>query len=128
MKNENIKLMIATMIVDGQLYIGEFNCIDLMKEILEVDDKVYTELLKEAKEIIACGYDESEHYDVVLNWSQPALDTLLVLNDPAIKSVTIANMVLVAYADKEIQDIEIDFIEYCALFLDVPVPKLRKEQ
>jgi hypothetical protein len=127
-KNENIKLMIATMIVDGQLYIGEFNFIDLMKEILEVDDKVYTELLKEAKEIIACGYDESEHYDVVLNWSQPALDTLLVLNDPAMKSVTIANMVLVAYADKEIQDIEIDFIEYCALFLDVPVPKLRKEQ
>ena len=128
MKNENIKLMIATMIVDGQLYIGEFNFIDLMKEILEVDDKVYTELLKEAKEIIACGYDESEHYDVVLNWSQPALDTLLVLNDPAMKSVTIANMVLVAYADKEIQDIEIDFIEYCALFLDVPIPKLRKEQ
>jgi len=127
-KNENIKLMIATMIVDGQLYIGEFNFIDLMKEILEVDDKVYTELLKEAKEIIACGYDESEHYDVVLNWSQPALDTLLVLNDPAMKSVTIANMVLVAYADKEIQDIEIDFIEYCALFLDVPIPKLRKEQ
>ena len=128
MKNENIKLMIATMIVDGQLYIGEFNYIDLMKEILEVDDKVYTELIKEAKEIIACGYDESEHYDVVLNWSQPALDTLLVLNDPAINSVTIANMVLVAYADKEIQDIEIDFIEYCALFLDVPIPKLRKDQ
>ena len=128
MKNENIKLMIATMIVDGQLYIGEFDYIDLMKEILEVDDKVYTELIKEAKEIIACGYDESEHYDVVLNWSQPALDTLLVLNDPAIKSVTIANMVLVAYADKEIQDIEIDFIEYCALFLDVPIPKLRKDQ
>ena len=128
MKNENIKLMIATMIVDGQLYIGEFDYIDLMKEILEVDDKVYTELFKEAEEIIACGYDDSEHYDVVLNWSQPALDTLLVLNDPAINSVTIANMVLVAYADKEIQDIEIDFIEYCALFLDVPIPKLRKDQ
>ena len=43
-------------------------------------------------------------------------------------SVVIANMVLVAYADKEIQDIEIDFIEYSALFLNVPVPKLRKEQ
>ena len=119
--------MIATMIVDGQLYIGEFNYIDLMKEILEVDDKVYTELLKEAKEIIACGYDESKHYNAVLNWSQPALDTLLTY-DPAIKTVTIANMVLVAYADKKIQDIEIDFIEYCALFLDVPIPKLRKEQ
>ena len=127
MKNENIKLMIATMIVDGQLYIGEFNYIDLMKEILEVDDKVYIELIKEAKEIIACGYDESKHYNAVLNWSQPALDTLLTY-DPAIKTVTIANMVLVAYADKKIQDIEIDFIEYCALFLDVPVPKLRKEQ
>ena len=127
MKNENIELMIATMIVDGQLYIGEFNFIDLMKEILEVDDKVYTELLKEAKEIIACGYDESKHYNAVLNWSQPALDTLLTY-DPAIKTVTIANMVLVAYADKKIQDIEIDFIEYCALFLDVPIPKLRKDQ
>ena len=40
------------MIVDGQLYIGEFDYIDLMKEILEVDDKVYTELFKEAEEII----------------------------------------------------------------------------
>ena len=127
MKNENIKLMIATMIVDGQLYIGEFDYIDLMKEILEVDDKVYIELIKEAKEIIACGYDESKHYNAVLNWSQPALDTLLTY-DPAIKTVTIANMVLVAYADKKIQDIEIDFIEYCALFLDVPIPKLRKDQ
>jgi uncharacterized tellurite resistance protein B-like protein len=126
-KNENMKLMVATMIVDGQLYIGEIKFINLMKEILEVDDKVYIELIKEAKEIIACGYDDSEHYDAVLNWSQPALDTLLTY-DPAMKSVTIANMVLVAYADKEIQDIEIDFIEYCALFLDVPIPKLRKDQ
>ena len=120
--------MMATMIVDGELYIDEFKLIQVWKEITEVDDKIYDELTNEAKEIIACGYDESEHYDVVLNWSQPALDTLLVLNAPAINSVTIANMVLVAYADKEIQDIEIDFIEYCALFLDVPVPKLRKEQ
>tara|TARA_Y100001949_G_C15756340_1_gene230153 strand:+ start:159 stop:542 length:384 start_codon:yes stop_codon:yes gene_type:complete len=126
-KNENIKLMIATMIVDGQLYTGEARVIKFTREIFVVDVKLYNELMKEAKEIIACGYDESKHYNAVLNWSQPALDTLLTY-DPAIKTVTIANMVLVAYADKKIQDIEIDFIEYCALFLDVPVPKLRKEQ
>jgi hypothetical protein len=124
-KNENIKLMIATMIVDGELYIGETQFIHLMKEILEVSDKVYNEFNNEAKEIIACNYDESEHYNAVLNWSQPELDTLLTFNDPAMKSVTIANMVLVAYADKDIQDIEIDFIEYCAMFLDVSVTKLR---
>ena len=128
MKNENIKLMIATMIVDGQLYTGETRVIKFTREIFVVDVKLYNELMKEAKEIIACGYDESKHYNAVLNWSQPALDTLLVLNDPAINSVTIANMVLVAYSDKDIQDIEIDLIEYCALFLDVPVPKLRKDQ
>ena len=127
MKNENIKLMIATMIVDGQLYTGEARVIKFTREIFVVDVKLYNELMKEAKEIIACGYDESKHYNAVLNWSQPALDTLLTY-DPAIKTVTIANMVLVAYADKKIQDIEIDFIEYCALFLDVPIPKLRKEQ
>ena len=121
MKNENIKLMMATMIVDGELYIDEFKLIDVWKEITEVDDKIYDELINEAKEITASGYD------AVINWSQPALDTLLTY-DPAMKSVTIANMVLVAYADKEIQDIEIDFIEYCALFLDVPIPKLRKDQ
>ncbi len=119
--------MIATMIVDGQLYTGEARVIKFTREIFVVDVKLYNELMKEAKEIIACGYDESKHYNAVLNWSQPALDTLLTY-DPAIKTVTIANMVLVAYADKKIQDIEIDFIEYCALFLDVPVPKLRKEQ
>ena len=127
MKNENIKLMIATMIVDGQLYTGETRVIEFTREIFVVDVKLYNELMKEAKEIIACGYDESKHYNAVLNWSQPALDTLLTY-DPAIKTVTIANMVLVAYADKKIQDIEIDFIEYCALFLDVPIPKLRKDQ
>ena len=127
MKNENSKLMIATMIVDGELYIDEFKLIQVWKEITEVDDKIYDELTIEAKEIIACGYDESKHYNAVLNWSQPALDTLLTY-DPAIKTVTIANMVLVAYSDKDIQDIEIDLIEYCALFLDVPVPKLRKDQ
>ena len=127
MKNENIKLMIATMIVDGQLYTGETRVIKFTREIFVVDVKLYNELMKEAKEIIACGYDESKHYNAVLNWSQPALDTLLTY-DPAIKTVTIANMVLVAYADKKIQDIEIDFIEYCALFLDVPIPKLRKDQ
>ena len=119
--------MIATMIVDGQLYTGEARVIKFTREIFVVDVKLYNELMKEAKEIIAYGYDDSERYDAVLNWSQPALDTLRPY-DPAIKSVTIANMVLVAYADKEIQDIEIDFIEYCALFLDVPIPKLRKDQ
>ena len=127
MKNENIKLMIATMIVDGQLYTGETRVIEFTREIFVVDVKLYNELMKEAKEIIACGYDESKHYNAVLNWSQPALDTLLTY-DSAIKTVTIANMVLVAYSDKDIQDIEIDLIEYCALFLDVPVPKLRKDQ
>ena len=122
MKNENIKLMIATAIVDGELYIDEFKLIDVWKEITEVDDKIYDELINEAKEITASGYD------AVINWSQPALDTLRVMNDPAVCSVVIANMVLVAYSDKNIQDIEIDLIEYCALFLDVPVPKLRKDQ
>ena len=122
MKNENIKLMMATMIVDGELYIDEFKLIDVWKEITEVDDKIYDELINEAKEITASGYD------AVINWSQPALDTLRVMNDPAVCSVVIANMVLVAYSDKDIQDIEIDLIEYCALFLDVPVPKLRKGQ
>ena len=122
MKNENIKLMMATMIVDGELYIDEFKLIDVWKEITEVDDKIYDELTNEAKEITASGYD------AVINWSQPALDTLRVMNDPAVCSVVIANMVLVAYSDKDIQDIEIDLIEYCALFLDVPVPKLRKDQ
>ena len=122
MKNENIKLMMATMIVDGELYIDEFKLIDVWKEITEVDDKIYDELINEAKEITASGYD------AVINWSQPALDTLRVMNDPAVCSVVIANMVLVAYSDKDIQDIEIDLIEYCALFLDVPVPKLRKDQ
>ena len=122
MKNENIQLMMATMIVDGELYIDEFKLIDVWKEITEVDDKIYDELINEAKEIITTGYD------AVINWSQPALDTLRVMNDPAVCSVVIANMVLVAYSDKDIQDIEIDLIEYCALFLDVPVPKLRNDQ
>ncbi len=122
MKNENIKLMMATMIVDGELYIDEFKLIDVWKEITEVDDKIYDELINEAKEITASGYD------AVINWSQPALDTLRVMNYPDVCSVVIANMVLVAYSDKNIQDIEIDLIEYCALFLDVPVHKLRKDQ
>ena len=122
MKNAITQLMAATMIIDSELYIDEFIVIKVWKEILEVEDKKYNELINEAKELNGCGYD------AVINWSQPALDTLRVMNDPAVCSVVIANMVLVAYSDKDIQDIEIDLIEYCALFLDVPVPKLRKGQ
>ena len=120
MKNAIAKLMVATMVVDGKLFIDEFNVIKGAIGILGVDDKEYDALINESKELSDFGS--------VLNWSRPALDTLRALNDPAVSSVAIANMVLVAYSDKNIQDIEIDFIEYCALFLDVPVPKLRKEQ
>ena len=125
MKNENIKLMIATMIVDGKLFIDEFELIKVFKAITEVDDKIYDELTNEAKEIIACDYDASQRYDAVINWSQPALDTLRVMNDPAVFRVVISNMLLVAKADSNLSDIEIDFIEYCAMFLDVSVTKLR---
>ena len=125
MKNENIKLMIATMIVDGKLFIDEFELIKVFKAITEIDDLIYDELTNEANEIISCGYDASQRYDAVINWSQPAIDTLLVMNDPAVCRVVISNMILVANADGNLTDIEIDFIEYCAMFLDISVPKLR---
>ena len=117
--------MIATMIVDGELYIDEFKLIQVWKEITEVDDKIYDELTNEAKEIISCGYDASQRYDAVINWIQPALYTLQAINDPEMNRFAISNMLLVAKADSNLSDIEIDFIEYCAMFLDVSVPKLR---
>ena len=45
MKNAIVKLMIATMIVDSELYIDEFKVIQVWKEILEVQDKEYNELI-----------------------------------------------------------------------------------
>jgi|TARA_B100000929_G_scaffold287945_1_gene275496 uncharacterized tellurite resistance protein B-like protein len=117
MKNAIVKLMIATMIVDGDLYIHEFKVIQGAIKILGLDDKEYNELINEAKEIR--GYDE------VLKWVKPALDTLRAMNDPAVSSLAIAYMVLVANADGEIQDAEVDLIQHSASFLDVSAPTLR---
>ena len=117
MKNAIAKLMIATMIVDGELYINEFKVIQATIKILGMDDKEYDELISEAKEI--SGFEE------VLKWSKPALDTLRAMNDPAVSSLAIAYMVLVANADGEIQDAEVDLIQHSASFLDVSAPTLR---
>ena len=108
------------MIIDSELYIDEFIVIKVWKEILEVEDKKYNELINEAKELNGCGYD------AVINWIQPALYTLQTINDPEMNRFAISNMLLVAKADGNLTDIEIDFIEYCAMFLDISVPKLRQ--
>jgi len=119
-KNAIVKLMVATMVVDGKLFIDEFNVIKGAIGILGVDDKEYDALINESKELSDFGS--------VLNWSRPALDTLRALNDPAVSSVAIANMVLVAYADGKIQSVENDFIQYSASYLDVAGPTLKDEQ
>ena len=105
------------MVVDGNLFIDEFKVLKGAIGILGINDKEYDALINESKELSS--------FDSVLNWSKPALNTLREMNDPAVSSVAIANMVLVAYADGEIQNLENDFIQYSASFLDVSGPTLR---
>ena len=117
MTNEIVKLMVATMAVDGDLDLDEFKVIEGAIGILGVDISSYDKLINEIKELD--GLSE------IMEWSKPALKNLKKLQDPAISSVAIANMVLVAYADGKIRAVENTFIQSCASVLDVAGPTLK---
>jgi uncharacterized tellurite resistance protein B-like protein len=116
MKNEIVKLMIATMAVDGDLAESEFKVIKGAISILGVDIALYEELITEVKELD--GISE------IQAWCKPELENLKALQDPAISSVAIANMVLVAYADGKIKKVENSLIQSSAFILKVSGPTL----
>ena len=120
MKNAIAKLMIATMVIDGHIDEKESRIIKGNIQILGITDNEDDELLSEAKEI--------NELDDFLAWIQPALDTLKELQYPDISSLAISTMMLVAYADGKIRDVEIKFIQSTASILGVASPTWGNEE
>ena len=114
MKKAIAKLMIATMVIDGHIDENESRIIKGNIQILGITDNEYDELLSETKEI--------NELDDFLAWIQPALDTLKELHNPDISSLAVSTMMLVAYADGKIRDVEVKFIQSTASILGIASP------
>ena len=114
MKNAIAKLMIATMVIDGHIDENESRIIKGNIQILGITDNEYNELLSETKEI--------NELDDFLAWIQPALDTLKELHNPDISGLAVSTMMLVAYADGKIRDVEVKFIQSTASILGIASP------
>ena len=114
MKNAIAKLMIATMVIDGHIDEKESRIIKGNIQILGITDNEYDELLSETKEI--------NDLDDFLVWIQPALDTLKELHNPDISSLAVSTMMLVAYSDGKIRDVEVKFIQSTASILGLTSP------
>ena len=120
MKNAIAKLMIATMVIDSDIDQRETEVIKENIEILGITDKEYDELLSEAKEIN--GLDD------FLAWTQPSLDALNEQDDPELSGLAVRSMMLVAYADGKIKDVESDFIKSTASILGIANPTFGIEE
>ena len=120
MKNAIAKLMIATMVIDGHIDEKESRIIKGNIQILGITDNEYDELLSETKEI--------NELDDFLAWIQPALDTLKELNNPDISGLAVSTMMLVAYADGKIRDVEVKFIQSTASILGIASPTWGSEE
>ena len=114
MKNAIAKLMIATMVIDGHIDEKESRIIKGNIQILGITDNEYDELLSETKEI--------NELDDFLAWTQPSLDALNEQDDPELSGLAVRSMMLVAYADGKIKDVESDFIKSTASILGVASP------
>ena len=114
MKIAIAKLMIATMMIDSDIDERENLFIRGIIQILGITDIEYDNLRSEATEII----DE----DSFKAWTQPALDTLIERQDHELSNLAVAIMMLVAYADGEIKDVEDKLIQSTASILGIASP------
>ena len=120
MKNAIAKLMIATMVIDGHIDEKESRIIKGNIQILGITDNEYDELLSEAKEIN--GLND------FLAWTHPSLDALNEQDDSELSGLAVRSMMLVAYADGKIKDVESDFINSTASNLGIANPTYGVEE
>ena len=114
MKSEIAKLMIATMMVDKDIDERENEVIKGIIQILGLTPIDYEDLRSEAEELNSLDDFEA--------WIQSALDTLIKQQDQILSNLTVAIMMLVAYADGEIKDVEVKFIQSTASVLGLASP------
>ena len=114
MKSAIAKLMIATMMIDSDIDERENVFIRGIIRILGLTDIEYDDLLSEASEIYSL--------DDFKAWTQSSLDTLIERQDHELSNIAVTIMMLVAYADGEIKDVENTFIQSTASILGVASP------
>ena len=114
MKIAIAKLMMATMMIDSDSDPREKLVIKGIIKLLGITDIEYDNLRSEAEELNSLDDFEA--------WIQSALDTLIKQQDQILSNLTVAIMMLVAYADGEIKDVEVKFIQSTASILGLASP------
>ena len=114
MKIAIAKLMMATMMIDSDSDPREKLFIKGIIKLLGITDIEYDNLRSEAEEL--------NSLDDLEAWTRSALDTFIELQDHELSNLAVAIMMLVAYADGEIKDVENKFIQSTASILGVASP------
>ena len=116
MKEAITKLMIATMMVDGEQSESESKTIKTVLGVLDVDDAKFNEYLLETKNF--------HHVDDFIDWCEPAIKAITQRDDTGWKAISIVSMALVAMADTKIDPSESKLIAAVAEMLNVNIDSL----
>ena len=116
MKEAITKLMIATMMVDGEQSESESKTIKTVLGVLDVDDNKYNEYLHETQDFH--GVDD------FIDWCGSAIESITQKDDTGWKAISIVSMALVAMADTKIDPSESQLIAAVAEMLNVNIDSL----
>ena len=116
MKEAITKLMIATMMVDGEQSESESKTIKTVLGVLDVDDAKYNDYLLETKNF--------HDVDDFIDWCRPAIESITQKDDTGWKAISIVSMALVAMADTKIDPSESQLIAAVAEMLNVNIDSL----
>lgn len=116
MKEAIAKLMIATMMVDGEQSDSEHKTINTVLGVLGIGRKSYKKLLQEAR--VLKGVDQ------FIEWCRPSVSEITEKDDSGWKAISIVSMALVAMADTKIDPSESQLIAGIAEMLNVNIESL----
>ncbi len=116
MKEAITKLMIATMMVDGEMSESEQKTIKTVLGVLDVDDDQYRELIEQTQDF--------KGVDDFIFWCGSAINSITEQDDTGWKAISIVSMALVAMADTKIDPSESKLIAAVAEMLNVNIDSL----
>jgi len=116
MKEAITKLMIATMMVDGEQSASESQTIKTVLGVLDVNDSKYDEYVKQTINF--------KDVDDFIDWCGSAIDSITEQDDTGWKAISIVSMALVAMADSKIDPSESRLIAAVAEMLNVNIDSL----
>jgi uncharacterized tellurite resistance protein B-like protein len=116
MKEAITKLMIATMMVDGEMSLSEQKTIKTVLGVMDIDDSKYQDFLEQTK-----FFKDVEDY---IDWCGSAINRIAEQDDTGWKAISIVSMALVAMADTKIDPSESRLIAAVSEMLNVNIDSL----